>query len=590
MKKLILVILVLIGVMAVVAFGIGVLVAVGQRLAMRSVPENTILHANFETTLAEHIPDDPIAQLVAERAPTVLGIVETLEVAAQDDRIAGLVARVGAADMSMAHVQELRDAVLHFRDSGKFAVAYAETFGETGPGNGAYYLATAFDEIYMQPSGDLGLTGLAAESPFLRGTLDKLGIVPRGDHRYEYKNALNVFTEREYTAPHREATLALVGSFFEQMVRGIAEARSLPLDDVRTLIDRGPFYGQEAVAAGLVEGLAYRDEVLDHSKETAGEGSELVGLSDYRQRARRLYDRGETIALIYGVGNVVRGKSELDPFSGGTTMGSDTVAGAFRDAIEDDDVKAILFRVDSPGGSYVASDTIWRETVRAREAGKPVIVSMGSVAASGGYFVSMAADKIVAQPGTITGSIGVLYAKFLTAGFWEKAGISWDSVQTSSNANLWSGLDDYTPEQWARIQDWLDRIYEDFTNKVAEGRALPKESVLEVAKGRVWSGEDAKRMSLIDELGGFRQAIALAREAAGIEPDAPVRLRVFPEEKPVWQRLLERSSPSGDARAAALALGRLGELARPLLELSRRLGLLSDEGVLKMEDDLVLPN
>jgi len=442
----------------------------------------------------------------------------------------------------------------------------------------------------MQPSGDLGLTGLAAESPFLRGTLDKLGIVPRGDHRYEYKNALNVFTEREYTAPHREATLALVGSFFEQMVRGIAEARSLPLDDVRTLIDRGPFYGQEAVAAGLVEGLAYRDEVLDHSKETAGEGSELVGLSDYRQRARRLYDRGETIALIYGVGNVVRGKSELDPFSGGTTMGSDTVAGAFRDAIEDDDVKAILFRVDSPGGSYVASDTIWRETVRAREAGKPVIVSMGSVAASGGYFVSMAADKIVAQPGTITGSIGVLYAKFLTAGFWEKAGISWDSVQTSSNANLWSGLDDYTPEQWARIQDWLDRIYEDFTNKVAEGRALPKESVLEVAKGRVWSGEDAKRMSLIDELGGFRQAIALAREAAGIEPDAPVRLRVFPEEKPVWQRLLERSSPSGDARAAALALGRLGELARPLLELSRRLGLLSDEGVLKMEDDLVLPN
>jgi protease-4 len=588
MKKLILVILVLIGLMAVVAFGIGVLIAVGQQLALRSVPESTILHANLETSLVEHIPDDPIAQLVSEGTPTVLGIVETLEAASQDDRIAGLVARVGAADMSMAHVQELRDAVLHFRDSGKFAVAYAETFGEAGPGNAAYYLATAFDEIYMQPSGDIGLTGLAAESPFLRGTLDKLGIVPRGDHRYEYKNALNLFTEREYTAPHREATLALLGSFFEQMVRGIAEARSLPVEDVRRLIDRGPFYGQEAVDAGLVEGLSYRDEVLDHAKKTAGEDSDLLGLSDYRQRARRLYDRGETIALIYGVGNVVRGKSELDPFSGGTSMGSDTVAGAFRDAVEDEDVKAILFRVDSPGGSYVASDTIWRETVRAREAGKPVIVSMGSVAASGGYFVSMAADKIVAEPGTITGSIGVLYAKFLTEGLWEKTGISWDSVQTSANANLWSGLDDFTPEQWTRIQDWLDRIYEDFTNKVAQGRALPKESVLEAAKGRVWSGEDAKRLSLIDELGGFRRAIALAREAAGIAPDAPVRLKVFPEEKPIWQRLLERSSPSSDARLAALALGRLRELAQPILELSRRFALASDQGVLSMEEDILL--
>jgi protease-4 len=582
-----LVILVLIGLMVVVAFGIGVLVAVGQQVALRSVPEKTILHANLETSLAEHIPDDPIAQILTEGTPTVLGIVETLEVASRDDRIAGLVARVGAADMSMAHVQELRDAVLHFRDSGKFTVAYAETFGEASPGNAAYYLATAFDEIYVQPSGDIGLTGLAAESPFLRGTLDKLGIVPRGDHRYEYKNALNLFTEREYTAPHREATLALIGSFFEQMVRGIAEARSLAAEDVRTLIDRGPFYGQEAVDAGLVEGLAYRDEVLDHAKETAGEDSDLLGLSDYRQRAGRLYDQGETIALIYGVGNVVRGKSELDPLSGSTTMGSDTVAGAFRDAVEDEDVKAILFRVDSPGGSYVASDTIWRETVRAREAGKPVIVSMGSVAASGGYFVSMAADKIVAEPGTITGSIGVLYAKFLTEGFWEKTGISWDSVQTSANANLWSGLDDFTPEQWARIQDWLDRIYEDFTGKVAQGRALPKETVLEVAKGRVWSGEDAKRLSLIDELGGFRQAIALAREAAGIAPDGPVRLKVFPEEKPVWQRLLERSSPSGDIRVAALALGHLGEIARPLLELSRRLGLASEQGVLSVEEDLL---
>lgn len=590
MKKLLLIVLVLIGLMAVLAFAIGILIGVGSQFAMRSVPANTILHANFETALAEHVPEDPIAQLMAAQVPTVLGIVETLEAASRDDRIVELVARVGATDMSMAHVQELRDAVLQFRESGKFAVAYAETFGEAGPGNGAYYLATAFDEIYMQPSGDVGLTGLAAESPFLRGTLDKLGIEPRGDHRYEYKNALNLFTERSYTAPHREATVGLMDSLFGQLVRGVAAARSMSEEQVRTLIDRGPFYGQEAIDAGLLEGLAYRDQVLDHAKEKAGEGAALLAFSTYGQRADRPYDEGETIALIYGVGGVVRGKSEIDPFSGGTSMGSDTVAAAFRDAIDNDDVKAIVFRVDSPGGSYVASDTIWRETVRAREAGKPVIASMGTVAASGGYFVSMAADKIVAQPGTITGSIGVLYTKFLTSGFWEKTGISWDHVQTSENATMWSGLYDYTPEQWSRIQDWLDRIYQDFTNKVAEGRSLSQDRVLEIAKGRVWTGEDAKELSLVDELGGFPQAIALAREAAGIAPDAPVQLRVFPAPKPFWQRLLQRGTAGADARATAAVLERASEIIAPVVELTRRLGLLADVGVLTMEDEPILPN
>jgi len=581
MKKLLLVILVIIGVMAVLVLGVGIIIGLGQRLAMETIPQRTILEADFETALAEYVPDDPIATVIMEKTPTLLGVVEALEAASRDDRVVGLFARVGAANLSIAQIQEIRDAVISFRHSGKSAVAYSETFGEAGPGGGAYYLASAFDEIYMQPSGDLGLSGLVAESPFVRGTLDKLGLVPRGDHRYEYKNALNALTERAYTPPHRQATTALLGSFFGQLVAGVAEARSLSEDEVRALMEQGPFFGQEAVEAGLVDGLAYRDEVLDRTKQAAGEDAEVLTLSSYLERAGGLYDEGEAIALIYGVGSVVRGKSELDPFSGGFSMGSDTVAAAFRSAIEDDDVKAIIFRVDSPGGSYVASDTIWRETVRAREAGKPVIVSMGSLAASGGYFVSMAADKIVAHPGTITGSIGVLHVKFLTSGFWEKTGISWDAVQTSENATFWSGLHDYSPEQWSRLQDWLDRIYEDFTNKVAEGRALPKEKVLEIAKGRVWSGEDAKELALVDELGGFPQAIALAREAADIEPDAAVRLKLFPERKPLWQLLIERGTAGSDAKAVAVALVRAGEIVRPLLELSRRLGLAPDQGVLR---------
>ncbi len=580
MKKLFVVMLVFIGLLTILGVAVGLGVGFVQRMVKGSVPERTILQANFERPLIEYIPDDPVGALVKQESPTVLGVVETLDKAAADDRVMALVARVGASSLGLAQIQEIRDAVLRFRQSGKPAIAYAETFGEFRPGNGVYYLATAFDEIYMQPSGDLGLTGLMAESPFLRGLLDKLGLVPRGDHRYEYKNALNVFTERAYTDPHREATQALLDSMFEQIVNGIAEARSLSQDQVRAIVDRGPLFGQETVDAKLVDGLAYRDEVRERVKESAGEDAEFLDLSKYLDLAGRLYGDGESIALIYGVGSATRGKSKYDPFSESVNMGSETVARAIRDAIDDDDVKAILFRVDSPGGSYVASDTIWRETIRAREAGKPVIVSMGELAASGGYFVSMAADKIVAQPGTITGSIGVLAVKLLTPGFWEKTGISWDEVHTSENASYWSSLQDYTPEEWSRFQAWLDRIYEDFTAKVADGRNIPKERVLEIAKGRVWSGEDAKGLGLVDELGGFSEAIALAREAAGIDADAAIHLKRFPPRKSPWELFLEQRSGNQETRAMIAVAARAGELVEPLT----RLGLTKARGVLEIEE------
>ena len=253
----------------------------------------------------------------------------------------------------------------------------------------------------------VGLTGLIAETPFIRGMLEKLGVVPRLDHRKEYKNARNIFTERQYTPAHKEATQAVMNSQFDQLVRGIADRRGLSAEAVRDLFDRGPFLSKDALEAGLVDGMAYRDEVYERVKDQVDAGAKYLTLRKYKKRLEESHEQAETVALIYGVGGVTRGKSDFDPGSGATTMGSDTITRAFRNAVNDDEVEAILFRVDSPGGSYVASDAIWRETVRSREAGKPVVVSMGDVAGSGGYFVAMAADKIVAQPGTITGSIGV---------------------------------------------------------------------------------------------------------------------------------------------------------------------------------------
>jgi protease-4 len=570
----------------IIALGLGGLVWARKG----TVPAKTILEVDFTRGLQEQASEDLVTGLLLPRHLTVRDVVEALHRAATDDRVVALIARVGTAHIGLAQLQEVRDAVLAFREKGKRAVAYAPTFGEFDAGNGAYYLATAFDTIYLQPSGDIGLTGLIAETPFVRGTLDKLDLVPRLDHRSEYKNFMNILTERHYTAPHREATQRVMESQFSQIVQGIATARGLYPGAVHALIERGPFLGAEAVKAQLVDALAYRDEVYAQVKAQAGEQARLLFLSKYLARAGRPYASGDTIALIYGVGAVQLGKSDYDPLMDGPTMGADTVTAAFRAAIEDPEVKAILFRIDSPGGSYVASDAIWRETVRAREAGKPVIVSMGNLAGSGGYFVAMAANKIVAQPGTITGSIGVLGGKILTTGLWDKLGVTWDEVHTSPNATLWSSIDDYTPEQWAHVEDWLDRVYNDFTSKVAAGRQLSKERVLEIAKGRIWTGEDAKERGLVDELGGFPVALRLAREAIGRAPDAPIHLKQFPERVSPWEALVERlfgdqdeSSEPAEAEATAI-LARTIRSVRPVLYLARILGLTARPDTLTMPE------
>jgi protease IV len=278
------------------------------------------------------------------------------------------------------------------------------------------------------------------------------------------------------------------------------------------------------------------------------------------------------VALVHGIGNVVRGESESNPLSDGSTMGSDTVTAALRAATADDDVKAIVFRVDSPGGSYVASDAIWREVVRARQKGKPVVITMGNVAASGGYFVAMPADKIVAQPGTITGSIGVLGGKFVTRDFFGKLGITWDEVHTSANARMYSSIAEYTPAEWARHQAWLDRVYADFTSKVADGRKLPKEKVLEIAKGLVWTGEDAKALGLVDELGGFHTALRLAKQAAKIADGDDVQVRAYPRRKSPVEQLLGGEQRESSEAAALRAVVRAFEDLRPLV---RRLEILS---------------
>ena len=583
MKKVVIGILAIIGALAVGSVLFAACVGALSMLGGKSLPSQIVLEIDFEQGVIESIPDDFAASLMLEGVPELRDLVDAIDKGAEDRHVKGLVARIGGEGIGLAHLQELRDAVMRFRESGKPAYAYAETFGEFGPGNGGYYLATAFDKVFLQPSGDIGLTGLMYESMFVRGVLDKLDITPRMGQRHEYKNAMNYYTDREYTEAYRQAMNELMDSQFGQMVRGIAEARGFSEEETLEIFNRGPYLGQAALDAGLVDEMAYRDEVYDQLAEQVGDDVEMVHPADYLKEGGRPHVKGTSIALIQAYGTVVRGDSSYSPINGSVQMGSDTISNAFRAAIDDDRVKAIIFRVDSPGGSYVASDTIRRETIRAREADKPVIVSMGNLAGSGGYFVALDADRIVAEPGTITASIGVLGGKFLTREFWRKFGVTWDAVQTSEYSNMWSPRFDYDEGSKARFDAGLDRVYEDFTDKVAIGRELPIEQVLQLAKGRIWTGEQALELGLVDALGGMETAMVEVRDLLGLEGDAPIRLKRFPRPKSQWEMLF---SLTGSRQALMV---RTLTALQPSMRALQQLGVMDESGVLSMPEPITTP-
>jgi len=573
-------------VLACLAAGLTVRACGGGPMPRLAPRARTVLDVDLDTSYPDGPPPSGLATLFGPPRTTLRELVETIDRAALDASVVGLVARVGSGPSGLARAQEIRGAVERFRARKKFAWAWAETFGEGGNGTNGFYLASAFDQIWLQPSGDLWITGVALETPFFRGTLDKLGVLPQFGQRYEYKNAVNSYTEKELTPAHREALEKLKDSWYGQLVRGIAAGRKLTEDQVRGAIDRAPVLGTEAVKAGMIDGLAYRDEVVRKALAKAGATADLVSFRRYKARIGVPPGDG-SVALVYGVGEVVRGRSVDSPFGGSATMGSDSVAAAFRSAVDDSSIRAIVFRVDSPGGSYVASDSIWREVARARERGKPVVVSMGDVAGSGGYFVAIGADKIVAQPGTITGSIGVFAGKFVLAGLFEKLGLSFGEVHSGEHALLWDTTREFTPSERERFDAWLDRIYADFTSKVAEGRKLPKERVLEIAKGRIWSGEDARGLGLVDELGGMETAVRIAKRAAHIPDATRVHLEVFPRPQTFWDTASGRffgrhedPDEDSDADTFIAAVRAIGPIARRI----HAWGLDSPRGVLTSPD------
>jgi protease IV len=536
------------------------------------IPNGCVLEFNLPSVPPETTGFDPMAIITGGgRHMALRDAVAAIHRAAKDPRVAGLIARVQLAPSQAAAVQELREAIAAF-SAVKPSLAWAETY----PGTLSYYLAAAFGEVWMQPSGSVGLVGFASNATFLRDALDKAGIEAQFVARGEYKSAVNRFTEDRFTDAHREAVTRMLESQQEQVWQAITESRNIDSGALDALADRAPLFRDDAVASGLVDRIGFRDEAYARIAELIGvEGVSPEGgdsetntekapprlyLSRYAGAARsRLVPPmppipgrrpKPTVAVVTVAGPIVNGRGgpQFLPF-GTSTVGGDTIAAALREAAADDKVSAIVLRVDSPGGSVTASETIWREVTRARAGGKPVVASMGSVATSGGYYVAMGADAIVANPATITGSIGVFTGKLVFRDLKHRLGIGSDTVRTNANADAWSIDAPFTPEQQAHMEAEADLFYADFVERVAEGRNLSTEAVDVVARGRVWTGADALERGLVDELGGFRTAVRRAKVLAGLDEDADVRMVSYP-----GSSLLELVRPRASSQPGAASL------------------------------------
>jgi protease-4 len=545
----------LVGLLATIgALALVFVVAVGA-LVWRFFPERPSLPARFLLTadwsepLGETAGPPDLLEFRLRPRPTVSDVVLALDAASRDPRVAGLAVRLSDARHGFAATQELRDAVRRFRASGRFAVAYADSFGELGPGNEAYYLATAFDDIYLQPVGLVGLTGLMAEVPLARELLGSLGVELEVAKREQYKTALESFTQSELTPENREMLEALVGGLQRQLVAGIAEGRKLEPAQVEALIDRGPFTAEEAMASRLIDRIIYMDQVLNAAESRAGPDVGRIALADYA--AERPVADGPNVALIRAAGMIRRGEGGV-----GAEIAAEDLAEALVEAAEDRQVRAVVLRLDTGGGSAVASETVARAVQRVRAADKPVVVSMSNAAASGGYWIAMGANRIVAQPGTITGSIGVLAGKPILSGAWDRLGVNWAGIGRGAHADMWSLNQPYSPEARARVEAILDSIYGSFKAGVASGRSLPPERVDEIAKGRVWIGAEAKELGLVDELGGLETALVLVRRELGLPEGAELDVELLPQPRNPLEQALRWLGPGAGALLEAAGLVR----------------------------------
>ena len=498
------------------------------------VARNSYLEIRLDGQLKDYSSTAPLGEFFPSRAISLYDTWVNLRKASLDSRIKAVVIKFGLLDADWAKIEELRQSVQEFRKSGKPVIAYFEELPEADK---EYYLATACDKIVMHPLGWIGVNGLATFVPFFKGTLDRLGIKAEFEHIEEYKTAYNQFTEKGFTPAHKEMLQSIYDDIFANYLEQIAAARQKTPGEMQKIIDKGYFIGKEALESGLVDELAYEDQLF----QMAGleKYKELIRISNEKYSsvnpAQFGLNQGQKIALIFASGTILPGTEER------VALGSEAFSQWLREAAKDKTIEAIIVRVDSPGGSALGSDVIWHELLKAR-AEKPVVISMSGLAGSGGYWIALGGHKIIAQPQTLTGSIGVIAGKFSFDGLMEKLDINTEKLVIGKNADAFSFYRSFTPEERRILKEEISYIYEQFLERVATSRNLSIEEVHQIGRGRVWTGNQAKELKLIDELGGFFQAIDTARSLAGIPPEEKVRFVVWPKKRSFWDIVLGRKA------------------------------------------------
>jgi protease-4 len=540
-KTLLIVTSIVVALVLVVLIGIAILVA-AFRHREPPIAQNSVLALRITGSLPDYVPDDPFRKFLGATDQSLSSLVLQFKKAKVDNRIKAILLEVSMSGAGLGKAEEIRDAIADFRSSGKPVYAYLE-YGM----NKEYYIASACDKIYLAPPGELFINGFAANVMFFRGSLDKLGIYPDIYQIGKYKSVGDTFTRKEMSEPHREFMNSLIDDLFNRNVEAIAKARNKSPEDIRAIIDNAPYRPQAAKDAGLIDGIGYRDQVEKDLKAVLGykesDPLRVVKNYDYTQVAPESLglEKGEKIALIYATGDIGSGKSENSP-TGDQSIGSDTMVKALADARDDKTIKAIVIRVDSPGGSGLASDIIWN-AVEAAKGKKPIVVSMGDVAASGGYYISAGANKIIAQPSTITGSIGVVAGKPVLKGFYDWLGISNEYLLRGKQAGMFRESEKFTPEERAKFEEWIQRTYyEDFIPKVAKGRGKDVEYIDSVAQGRVWTGAQGKDRGLVDEFGGLDRAVEVAMELANIPKEKGVNRVIFPYPRTFLEEIFSTDS------------------------------------------------
>ena len=503
-----------------------------------TIPRQTVLKINFDEAYREVRSDNLLTEISEVSPLSFYDLVKAINLAAIDDRVKVLVGRVGNSPLGLAQIQELRQAVATFRSKGKKAYIFSAGFGSFGGGTSEYYLASAFDEIWMQPNTDLGLTGIAMEVPFFRKLLDKVGIKPEFYARHEYKNAMASVLDERMSEPFRQEMLRLGGTILAQTVSDISAARGLSEEDVNRLINRAPLFAAEALEAKLIDRIGYEPELFDEIQKTVS--GEVVEISDYASVIREGRKGLPKVAVLVADGVINEGKSIDNPLQGEATVGAATVTEQLNEIAGDKNVKALLLRVNSPGGSYAASNEIWYALNKLKkERQMPVVVSMGNYAASGGYFIALPGDKIIAEPSTITGSIGVLAGKTVLNGLWQKLDINWEALRFGNNAGILSMNTGFSESEKDIFNKSLDNAYEDFTLKVSQARKIDAAKMDELARGRIWTGSGALKNGLIDDIGGFNKALGIAKELAGIKPEDKFTIAYYPKQKTLQEKISE---------------------------------------------------